>query len=68
MTIQIDGECGRPHEIWHLRDGGVVENTGVETLREAIFARDNPSPATIQALDAKTDVDIPCFSVALKSR
>lgn len=41
---------------WHLGDGGVLENTGVETLREAYLTAklSNPyaAPATIYSFDA----------------
>ena len=56
MTIEID-KGDRANEYWHLGDGGVVENTGLETLREAIYARNDAQPATIYSFDAGQKLD-----------
>lgn len=57
MTIQINDAAGRAKEFWHLGDGGVVENTGVETLREAIYARSDPRRARIYSFNAGLRLD-----------
>ncbi len=56
MTLQFDKPDGRS-EYWHLGDGGVVENAGIETLREAIYASPTAAPATIYAFDAGKELD-----------
>lgn len=38
LTIEVAKNGGT--EYWHLGDGGVLENPGVETLREAFYATD----------------------------
>jgi len=45
-TIAVMGADGKRKEFWHLGDGGVFENTGVEMLREVVMA-DAASPAAI---------------------
>jgi len=57
MTIEISGTAGQPPQYWHLGDGGVLENQGVETLREAIYARPHQSHATIFSFDAGQELD-----------
>lgn len=52
ITVQINDDAGKAKEYWHLGDGGLLENSGVETLREAIYARDSIAPATIFSFDA----------------
>ena len=48
-------------EYWHLGDGGILENTGVETLQEVILRRaDGPVPfrrALILSFDAGRSLD-----------
>jgi predicted acylesterase/phospholipase RssA len=56
MTIEVD-TGGITKEYWHLGDGGVVENTGIETLREAVYGRKSAQPATIYAFDAGQKLD-----------
>ncbi|WP_298862225.1 patatin-like phospholipase family protein [uncultured Sulfitobacter sp.] len=51
-TIQIEGRNAQADEYWHLGDGGVVENTGIETLREAIYARGDKRQAVIYVFNA----------------
>lgn len=57
MTIQVDADDGAATQYWHLGDGGVLENQGVETLREAIYAQPDPAPATIYSFDAGQELD-----------
>lgn len=66
LTIKVTPDSGT--EYWHLGDGGVLENPGVETLREAFYATDQTS-GRIYAFDAGqrlaprfTDLDISIFS------
>ncbi|MEH6740177.1 MAG: hypothetical protein V7695_16790, partial [Sulfitobacter sp.] len=51
-TLQIEGLGDKAPDFWHLGDGGVVENSGVETLREAIYARGKKQRAKIYAFNA----------------
>lgn len=53
-TLTIDGG----QEYWHLGDGGIVENTGIATLREALHARGGNEKATIYSFDAGQRLDI----------
>lgn len=62
MTIQMDNvangpKTNAPTQYWHLGDGGVLENQGVETLREAIYATPNTTSATIYCFDAGQELD-----------
>lgn len=57
MTIQVDTDAGQPKEYWHLGDGGVLENPGVETLREAAYAQKGKIKGTIYAFDAGKQLD-----------
>jgi predicted acylesterase/phospholipase RssA len=56
MTVQVDAQSGTA-EYWHLGDGGVFENPGVETLREAVYARNDNTSATIYSFDAGKKLD-----------
>ena len=66
LTIEVGTAAGT--EFWHLGDGGVLENPGVETLREAFYATDL-TVGKIYSFDAGqrlipkfTDSDISIFS------
>ncbi len=52
-TLTINGG----EEYWHLGDGGIVENTGVATLREALHARGGNERAVIYSFDAGQRLD-----------
>jgi hypothetical protein len=56
-TIEVAQTGGLPPEYWHLGDGGVFENSGVETLREAIYARGPGQTATIYGFNAGMQLD-----------
>ena len=56
-TIQINDSYGAPKAFWHLGDGGVLENSGVETLREAVHGREGASSATIYSFNAGQRLD-----------
>lgn len=51
-TIQVDGPDGSASRYLHLGDGGVFENSGTETLREAIYSRGPKQNATIYVFNA----------------
>lgn len=57
MTIEVAPASDAPPQYWHLGDGGIVENAGVETLREAVYARGEGARATIYAFDAGKQLD-----------
>ncbi len=52
MTVEVAGAARKAHKYWHLGDGGVFENSGAETLREAIYACGPGQSATIYGFDA----------------
>ncbi len=52
MTIQINDAHDKAFQYWHIGDGGLLENPGVETLREAIYARPDLRGALIYSFDA----------------
>ena len=56
-TIELTQADGKPPQYWHLGDGGVFENPGVETLREAIYARGPGQTATIYGFNAGMQLD-----------
>lgn len=56
-TLQIENNQGGGTEYWHLGDGGVVENSGVETLREAIYALGENQRAKIYVFNAGQRLD-----------
>jgi predicted acylesterase/phospholipase RssA len=56
-TIQIDESDGTAKEYWHLGDGGIVENSGIETLREAVYARGENQRAVIYVFNAGQRLD-----------
>ncbi len=56
-TLQIESLGAKAPEFWHLGDGGVVENSGVETLREAIYARGKKQRAKIYVFNAGQRLD-----------
>ncbi len=56
-TIEFVSPNGAPPQYWHLGDGGVFENSGVETLREAIYARGPKQSATIYGFNAGMQLD-----------
>jgi predicted acylesterase/phospholipase RssA len=47
ITIHKKTGVKETDTFWHLGDGGVVENTGVETLREIAMARGTPKPGGV---------------------
>lgn len=57
LTLQFDGVADGPSRYRHLGDGGVLENTGVETLIEAYLAQPDRTPATIYAFNAGQSLD-----------
>lgn len=57
MTIKVETATAAAPQYWHLGDGGVLENQGVETLREAIYAAPDDGPATIYSFDAGQELD-----------
>ncbi|WP_420860438.1 patatin-like phospholipase family protein [Algirhabdus cladophorae] len=56
-TIQRTATDKLLQQFWHLGDGGVFENTGVEMLREIVFAAPSPPPATIYVFNAGQRLD-----------
>ena len=57
VSIEVDPACGvDDRRYWHLGDGGILDNSGVETLQEVLLRRaennDDPSHAVIFAFDA----------------
>lgn len=56
-TIEIAQSGRQAAQYWHLGDGGVFENPGVETLREAIYARGPGQNATIYSFNAGMQLD-----------
>ena len=67
LTVEIDGPDGT--EFWHLGDGGVLENPGVETLREAFYATDQRS-GIIYSFDAgqRLQLDFSKADISIFSR
>ena len=57
MTIEVGDKASQSTQYWHLGDGGVLENQGVETLREAIYASQDAGRATIYSFDAGQELD-----------
>ncbi|MDP5084363.1 MAG: patatin-like phospholipase family protein [Yoonia sp.] len=57
MTIEVRNHQGSKPQYWHLGDGGVLENQGVETLREAIYAQKPHTPAIIYSFDAGQELN-----------
>ncbi len=57
MTIEVKQPDRQNPRYWHLGDGGVFENSGVETLREAIYARGPGQSAKIYAFNAGMQLD-----------
>lgn len=57
MTIAVSQPGGQASKYWHLGDGGVFENSGVETLREAIYARGRGQSAKIFSFNAGMQLD-----------
>ncbi len=66
LTIEIDRPGSAESEFWHLGDGGILENPGVETLREAFYATDKvegriysfDAGQRLQPSFAKSDISI----------
>ena len=56
-TIEVTPSEGQAAQYWHLGDGGVFENSGVETLREAIYARGPGQSATVYGFNAGMQLD-----------
>ncbi|MEP5153009.1 patatin-like phospholipase family protein [Planktotalea sp.] len=56
-TIEVLQANGEAAQYWHLGDGGVFENLGLETLREAVFAQGPNQNATIYAFNAGMQID-----------
>ncbi len=56
-TIEVVQPGRQGTQYWHLGDGGVFENPGVETLREAIYARGPGQSATIYGFNAGMQLD-----------
>ena len=56
-TLHIEGQSADSDEYWHLGDGGVVENSGLETLREAVYARGKNGQAIIYVFNAGQRLD-----------
>ena len=56
-TLHIEGQSADSDEYWHLGDGGVVENLGLETLREAVYARGKNGQAIIYVFNAVQRID-----------
>ena len=56
-TLEVARAAGQPPGYWHLGDGGVFENSGVETLREAVYARGPGQAATIYGFNAGMQLD-----------
>lgn len=51
-------EARTGEEFWHLGDGGIVENTGLATLLEALHARPpSEGPVTLYVFDAGQKLD-----------
>jgi len=51
ITIQVPAaDKGQRDQYWHLGDGGVIENTGVETLQEAAIRAARANPAIGKAI------------------
>lgn len=57
MTIEVEDPTDQSTQYWHLGDGGVLENQGVEALREALYARPDTGRATIYSFDAGQELD-----------
>ncbi len=51
LTIEVEKTETKESEFWHLGDGGVLENPGVETIREAFYTTDEVN-GTIYSFDA----------------
>lgn len=56
MTIKV-ASASKADRYMHLGDGGVLENSGVETLLEAIYARGPDQSATIYSFNAGVQLD-----------
>lgn len=56
-TLEMAHPDAAAPQYWHLGDGGVFENPGVETLREAIYARGTRQKATIYSFNAGMQLD-----------
>jgi predicted acylesterase/phospholipase RssA len=57
MTIEVKDHQELELQYWHLGDGGVLENQGVETLREAVYAQKPRAPAIIYSFDAGQELN-----------
>ena len=66
LTIEVERPDAAAKEFWRLGDGGVLENPGVETLREAFYGTDK-TQGRLYSFDAglrlqpsfsKTDISI----------
>jgi predicted acylesterase/phospholipase RssA len=57
LTLQFDMAGNQPARYRHLGDGGVLENSGVETLREAALSNGAGASALIYAFDAGQSLD-----------
>ena len=56
-TVELDYPDQKTPRYLHLGDGGVFENTGAETLREAIYARGPKQDATLYIFNAGMQLD-----------
>jgi predicted acylesterase/phospholipase RssA len=56
-TIEMSQPNGQAAQYWHLGDGGVFENLGLETLREAVCAKGPKQRATIYGFNAGMQID-----------
>ncbi len=57
MTIKVKRDGDKKPVYRHLGDGGILENSGVETLREAFLAREDPASALIYSFNAGQNLD-----------
>lgn len=70
VSVQVNSAGDEATQYWHLGDGGLLENNGVETLREAIYARADLQGATIYAFNGgqRLDPDLTLADISVFSR
>lgn len=53
VTLELPVDCaGSETRYWHLGDGGVIDNSGLDTLREAAMGQAQAGRAVLIAVDA----------------
>lgn len=59
VTLEAPAACaGEATEFWHLGDGGIIENYGVETLREIVLRRAGEGRPFRRALIVSVDAEL----------